>query len=262
MVLGERGMVSGERGAVSRVATPTVVFWALKLLTTGLGESASDFLVKRLEPLIVVPVAVVVLAVALVLQLRRGRYRPLAYWSVVLLVGIVGTMAADVAHVVLGVPYPVSTVVFAAATAGILALWWATERDVSVHDVVTPRRELYYWAAVCTTFALGTAAGDLTATTLPVGYFGSILGFAAALLAVGLLFRTGVLAPVLAFWLAYVLTRPLGASVADWLAVPVSRGGVGVGSGPVTAAGLLLFAAAVALVERRSGRAPVVAEVG
>jgi uncharacterized membrane-anchored protein len=158
------------------------------------------------------------------------------------MVGVFGTMAADVLHVGLGVPYIASTVFYAIVLAAVFRTWYLSEGTLSIHSITTPRRELFYWAAVLATFALGTAAGDLTAVTFGLGYFGSILLFAAiiSLPAVGY-FRLGW-GPIFSFWFAYVVTRPLGASVADWLAVSHARGGLALGTGPVS----LVFALAIA----------------
>jgi uncharacterized membrane-anchored protein len=161
------------------------------------------------------------------------------------MVGVFGTMAADVLHVGLGVPYVVSTVFYAGVLYLVFRTWYRVEGTLSIHSITTPRRELFYWAAVLATFALGTAAGDFTANTLGIGYFGSIILFAAviAIPAIGYFRRT--MAPVLAFWFAYVVTRPLGASVADWLAVSHARGGLALGTGPVSLVFALIIAAIV-----------------
>ncbi len=142
-------------------------------------------------------------------------------------------MAADVLHVGLGVPYLLSTPLFLVALAAVFALWYATERTLSIHSIRTRRREVFYWAAVLATFALGTAAGDLTAT-IGLGYAGSVVLFAVAICVPALAHRSGLLGAVAAFWTAYVLTRPLGASLADWMAMSTGRGGLGWGLGPVT----------------------------
>jgi uncharacterized membrane-anchored protein len=151
-------------------------------------------------------------------------------------------MAADVLHVGLGVPYIASTIFYAIVLAVVFRAWFVSEGTLSIHSITTPRRELFYWAAVLATFALGTAAGDLTAVTFGLGYFGSILLFGAimAIPALGY-FRFGMNS-ILAFWFAYVVTRPVGASVADWLAVSSARGGLALGTGPVS----LVLAAAIA----------------
>jgi uncharacterized membrane-anchored protein len=160
------------------------------------------------------------------------------------MVSVFGTMAADVVHVVAGVPYAVSTVVFAVLLAVVLVTWHRSEGTLSIHSIDTPRRERFYWATVLTTFALGTAAGDLTAGTLSLGYFSSGVLFAAAI-AVPAAARLAGLNAVAAFWWAYVLTRPLGASFADWMGAGTSHGGLGWGTGPVSLGLAALIAAAV-----------------
>jgi len=239
--------------ATSRVKVPevTLAFWLVKVLTTGMGETASDYLAKTFPPAIAVAVSAVVLAAVLTVTIRLPRYRAWPYWTAVALVSVFGTMAADVLHVALGVPYAVSTVAFAVAVAGLLAVWYAVERTLDIHSVATTRRELFYWATVLATFALGTAAGDLTATTLHLGYLASGLLFAAAIAVPAFAHRFLRLDAVLAFWIAYVLTRPLGASFADWIAVPPARGGLDLGTGPITLVLLAAIIAAVAVLARR-----------
>lgn len=226
----------------SKVPEVTAFFWIVKALTTAMGESTSDFLVHTLVPEIAVVLGGIAFAVALYLQFTKDRYVPWAYWLAVAMVGVFGTMAADVLHVGLGVPYVASTIFYAVLLALVFRTWYRVEGTLSIHSITTPRRELFYWAAVLATFALGTAAGDFTAVTLNLGYFGSILLFAAiiAVPAFGY-FRLGW-NPILSFWFAYVVTRPLGASVADWLAVSHARGGLALGTGPVS----LVFALAIA----------------
>lgn len=229
--------------ALSKVPEVTVWFWIVKALTTGMGESTSDFLVHKLVPEIAVVLGGIGLVIALALQFRAREYVAWRYWLAVAMVGVFGTMAADAVHVGLGVPYIASTLFYGGALAAVFVTWYASERTLSIHSIVTPRRELFYWAAVLATFALGTAAGDLTAVTFGLGYFASGLLFAAAIAvpAVGY-WRFGLNA-ILAFWSAYVLTRPLGASFADWLAVSHARGGLDLGTGPVS----LVLAALIAL---------------
>ena len=233
---------AGKRHAFSKVPEITAFFWIVKALTTAMGESTSDFLVHSLVPEIAVVIGGIAFAVALYLQFTKDRYVPWAYWLAVAMVGVFGTMAADVLHVGLGVPYIASTIFYAVVLAAVFRTWYLSEGTLSIHSITTPRRELFYWAAVLATFALGTAAGDLTAVTFNLGYFGSILLFA-AIIAVPALgyFRFGWNS-ILAFWFAYVVTRPLGASVADWLAVSHTRGGLALGTGPVS----LVLAAAIA----------------
>ncbi|GAA2472382.1 membrane protein [Terrabacter carboxydivorans] len=222
----------------------TALFWVLKILTTGMGETASDYLAHTIGPVIAVCLSGVALVVALAGQLSVRRYVPWLYWTTVAMVSVFGTVAADVAHVGLGVPYAVSTVAFAVALALVLGLWHRTEGTLSVHSIDTTRRELFYWATVLTTFALGTAAGDLTAVTLGLGYLGSAVLFAVAFAVPAVAHLRLGLGAVAAFWTAYVITRPLGASVADWMGVSVARGGLGLGTGVVT----LAWAAAIVVI--------------
>jgi uncharacterized membrane-anchored protein len=242
-----RSLLSANRHTYSKVPEVTAWFWLVKALTTAMGESTSDFLVHTLVPEIAVVLGAIAFTVALYLQLTKDRYIPWCYWLAVAMVGVFGTMAADVLHVGLGVPYIASTIFYAIVLAVVFRTWYRVEGTLSIHSILTPRRELFYWAAVLATFALGTAAGDLTATTFGLGYFGSIWLFAAiiAIPALGY-FRFGM-GSILAFWFAYVVTRPIGASVADWLAKPQ---GVGLGTGPVS----LAFAAAIALIVRHLAR--------
>lgn len=240
-----------------RVPDPTAMFWTLKLLTTGVGEVASDFLVKTFDPVPVVLIAAVGFAGVAVVQLTARRYMPWRYWSFVLAVAVFGTMIADVTHLVVGIPYAISTVLFAVVLAAVFAAWRRTEGTLSVHSVDNRRREFFYWATVISTFALGTAFGDMTATTLGLGYLGSAFLFAGLIALPVVLFRVGLPATV-AFWWAYVLTRPLGASVADWLALPPARGGLDLGYAAITAGGVGLLAIGVAMVQSRTGRQTVV----
>ncbi|WP_042384186.1 COG4705 family protein [Streptacidiphilus melanogenes] len=232
------------RQALSKVPEVTVFFWVVKVLTTGMGETTSDFLVKTFNPFLVVPAAGVVLAVSLAVQLFAKRYNAAVYWFAVVMVSVFGTMAADVLHVQLGIPYIVSTGFFAVVLAAILGLWYATEKTLSIHSITTRRRELFYWATVLTTFALGTATGDMTASTLKLGYFSSGVLFA-VLIAIPTVghWKLGLNA-IFAFWFAYIVTRPLGASFADWMGVSHSRGGLDWGTGPVS----LVLAAVIAVL--------------
>jgi uncharacterized membrane-anchored protein len=219
--------------SASKVPEVTVAFWITKGLTTGMGESSSDYLVHRLPPVVAVALGGIALVAALALQFAAGRYVPWIYWLAVAAVGVFGTMAADVLHVGLGIPYLVSTIFFAVSLAVIFALWYASEKTLSIHSIHTRRREAFYWAAVMTTFALGTAAGDMSAITLHLGYLWSGLMFAVVIAVPALAhWRFGMNA-ILAFWFAYIVTRPLGASFADWMGVSHARGGLALGAGPV-----------------------------
>ncbi len=236
-----------------RVPDPTPVFWIAKGASTALGEAVSDWSIHVLPPVVAVLVGFVLFVVALVVQLSRRRYIPGFYWTTVAMVGVFGTMAADVVHVAFGVPYVVSTALYAVILALVFVVWWRIERTLSVHEITTTRRELFYWAAVVATFAMGTALGDLAAVGLGLGYLPSIIVFAVLLAVPALGFRFLRWNGVFSFWFAYVLTRPIGASVADWLGKPVAEGGVGAGAGWVS---LVLAVVMVALVVWMSVRAP------
>jgi uncharacterized membrane-anchored protein len=223
-----------RRIAWSKVPEITVYFWIIKVLTTGMGETASDYLAHRFAPEVAVALGGTGFAAALALQLIVRRYVAWIYWLAVIMVSVFGTMAADVLHVGFGVPYLVSTVFFLVTLAVIFGVWYRVERSLSIHRIDTRRRELFYWAAVLATFALGTAAGDLTATTLGWGYLGSGMVFAAAIAVPAIAHRWLGLGAIPAFWIAYVITRPLGASFADWMGLPPARHGLGLGTGPVT----------------------------
>lgn len=231
--------------ALTKVPEATVLFWLTKVVTTGMGETTSDFLATLpiIEVGLGVAIAFAALVAAFVLQYRSDRYRPRIYWSAVVMVSIFGTMVADVWHVGLGVPYVYSTIGFSMLLAGILATWYRSERTLSIHTITTRRRETFYWATVWATFALGTAAGDWTAGTLKLGYLDSGIVFAVLIALPALAHFLFRLNAIVAFWAAYVVTRPLGASFADWFAVPPARGGLHFHFGPVSLGLFVLFAA-------------------
>jgi uncharacterized membrane-anchored protein len=221
--------------AARKVPEIILAFWLAKLLTTALGEATSDYLVYHVDPYKAVAAGFVGLVLALALQLAVRRYIAWVYWLAVLMVAIFGTMAADVVHIVLHVPYLTSTIGFAIALAVVFSLWYLTEHTLSIHSIYTLRRELFYWATVMTTFALGTAAGDLTAIYFRLGFLASGVLFAVVIAIPALAWRFAGLNPIVAFWFAYIVTRPLGASFADWFGKPVSLRGLGYGDGPVVA---------------------------
>ena len=210
-----------------------------------MGEAFSDYLVFHVNPYLAVTVGTAGLLGALALQLRADRYRAPVYWLAVVMVAVFGTMVADVLHVVLDVPYAASAAGLALALAVVFIAWRSVEGTLSIHSIHTPRRELFYWAAVMATFALGTAAGDLTAGTLGLGYPASALLFAVAFAVPGLGWRYLGWNSVASFWAAYVITRPLGASVADWFGKP-ALGGLGLGDGWVAVAFTVCIIVAVA----------------
>jgi uncharacterized membrane-anchored protein len=225
-----------------RVPEITAVFWIIKLLSTAMGESTSDFLVHAMAPALAVVLGFAGLVVALVLQFRQGHYVAWTYWLAVVMVGIFGTMAADVLHVGLHVSYTASTILYAIVLIAIFATWQRTEQTLSIHSIDTVRREAFYWTTVAATFAMGTALGDFTAYTLHMGYFPSAALFAAIITIPAIGYRWLGWNAIACFWFAYVITRPLGASIADGLAKPKDASGLGLGNGPV------MFALAVLIV--------------
>jgi len=238
----------------STVPEVTALFWVVKVLTTGMGETTSDFFVLDFDPVIAVTVGFAVFVAALAVQLAMRRYVPAVYWFAVAAVSVFGTMAADAAHVVLGIPYVASTVALAVALTVILIAWRRVEGTLSIHSITTRRRELFYWATVLITFALGTAVGDLTATALHLGYLASGIVFAVVIAVPAVAFRWLKLNAVVAFWFAYIVTRPLGASFADWMGVPTARGGLGWGTGPVSLVLAVIIVVLVTALSVRSSR--------
>jgi uncharacterized membrane-anchored protein len=219
--------------AASKVPLITVYFWIIKLLTTAMGEATSDYMVRAINPVIAVLFGFTAFVIAMVLQFRAKRYVAWTYWLAVAMVAVFGTQAADVLHIKFHVPYAASTAFYAVVLAVIFIVWYRVEGTLSIHSIRTPRREAFYWATVLATFALGTATGDLTARTLSLGYLASGIWFSIAFAAVAVAHWRFGLNPILAFWICYVLTRPVGASFADYVAFPQSVGGLGVGHGPV-----------------------------
>jgi uncharacterized membrane-anchored protein len=219
---------------LGKVPEITVYFWIVKLLTTAMGEATSDYLVYHINPYIAVTMAGLGLVISLILQFSVRRYVAWIYWLVAAMVSIFGTMVADVIHIVLGVPYLISTIFFAIALAVIFAVWYGFEKTLSIHSIYTRRREVFYWATVLATFALGTATGDMTAVTLHLGYLVSGVLFA-------LLFAIPIIShcwfglnEIFTFWFAYIMTRPFGASFADWFGMPHSSGALGLDKGLVS----------------------------
>jgi uncharacterized membrane-anchored protein len=239
---------------LGKVPEITLIFWLIKGLSTAMGESTSDYLVHAMSPVVAVLLGFAAFVVALALQMSRRRYHPAPYWLAVVMVGVFGTMAADVLHVGFGVPYAASAILYAIVLAGVFVAWHRSEGTLSIHSIRTTRREGFYWAAVVATFAMGTALGDLTGTTLPNGYLLSAGIYASVIAVPAIGYRLGW-NPVLTFWWAYVMTRPLGASLADWMGKPVRHGGLGWGDGPVSIGlTLVIIALVTILVVRERGR--------
>lgn len=235
------------RQMLNKVPEVTFYFWVIKVLATTVGETAADFLNVNLHlGLTGTTVAmVVVLAVVLVVQFRADRYVAWVYWLAVVLISIVGTLITDNLVDNLGVPLEVTTAVFAVALAATFAAWYRSERTLSIHTIVTSRREGFYWAAILFTFALGTAAGDLLAESMDLGYWRSGLIFGALIALVAAVYSRSWLGAVPAFWIAYVLTRPLGASLGDYLSQAPDDGGLGLGT---VVTSVLFLATILALV--------------
>jgi uncharacterized membrane-anchored protein len=230
------------RHPLSKVPEITAFFWIIKILTTGMGETTSDFLAHTLNPIFAVGIGAAGLVIALSLQFIVRRYVAWVYWLAVVMVSVFGTMAADVLHVGFGIPYIVSSLFYAVVLACVFVVWFVREKTLSIHRIYTRHREFFYWATVLATFALGTAVGDLTAVTLHLGYLTSGILFA-------ILFIVPLVAQVrfganeiFTFWFAYIVTRPFGASFADWMGVSLARGGLGWGTGPVSLALAVLIA--------------------
>jgi uncharacterized membrane-anchored protein len=226
-------------------------FWFIKILTTAMGEATSDYFVHRFSPEIAVLAAGLVFLVVLYWQLRAPRYLVVTYWTGVVMVSVFGTMCADVIHVGLGVPYLVSAAGFAVLLSAVFLTWHRVEGTLSIHSILTTRRELFYWTTVVTTFALGTAAGDMTATTLHLGYFGSGVMFVILFFVPAAAYRFLHANAIGCFWTAYILTRPFGASFADWMGVSHVRGGLNWGPGNVAMLLSVFIVVAVAVLRVR-----------
>ncbi|HEY3982088.1 MAG TPA: hypothetical protein VGM79_32865 [Streptosporangiaceae bacterium] len=231
----------------AKVPEITALFWVIKILTTGMGEATSDFLIK-INILLGGVVGLAVFVLALWWQFRVRRYIAVVYWLAVAMVAVFGTLAADGLHVELHVPYIGSTIFYAIILAVVFYLWRRNEGTLSIHSIVTRRRETYYWLTVLATFALGTALGDLTAMTLHLGFLTSGLMFTGLILIPALAWWRFGLNEIVAFWWAYVLTRPLGASFADWLSKPHALSGLNLGDGQVAAVATVIIAVLVAYV--------------
>jgi uncharacterized membrane-anchored protein len=237
--------VTAMRTMSTKVPLITAFFWVIKVLTTAMGETTSDYLAHRYGPLVAAPFGALALLVALAVQFSLRRYVAAAYWFAVAMVAVFGTMVADGLHVELKIPYPVSTTLFAISLAVIFYVWNRVEGTLSIHSINTTRREFFYWCAVMATFALGTAAGDFTAHSLGLGYLASGIVFAVIFAIPGIGLWKLHWNAIFCFWFAYVVTRPLGASFADWLGVSKYRGGLGLGTGLVS---VVLAGAIVVLV--------------
>ncbi|MET8085816.1 hypothetical protein [Micromonospora sp. NPDC005237] len=241
-------LATRSRGWLTKVPAITATFWVIKVLSTTIGETFADYLSVNvgLGPLVTTAVMIAVLAAALTVQFRTRKYTPWIYWLCVVLVSIVGTQITDFFTDTLGVSLYVSTAVFSVILAVVFMIWYRQERTLAITSIDTPRREGFYWAAILTTFALGTAAGDLATEALSLGFRNGTLIFGGLILLTWIGNRAGA-STVLTFWIAYVLTRPLGASLGDLLTQSKDFGGLDLGA---SATSLLFFAVILVLVGR------------
>lgn len=232
---------------LSKVPEVTIYFWIIKILATTVGETAADYLNIGLGLGLQMTsvITVVLLIVALFAQFAVDRYIPALYWWCVLVISVTGTLITDNLTDRFGVPLTYSTILFAVLLAVVLTSWYLTERTLSIHSIRTRRREGFYWAAILATFALGTAAGDLVAERFALGYLPSLLLFAGIIGVVAAAYFTFRVGAVAAFWAAYVLTRPLGASLGDLLTQPRDAGGWGLDSAVVNLCFLVVMIALI-----------------
>ncbi len=231
------------RKMLNKVPEVTLYFWIIKILCTTIGETAADYLNTTLNLGLngTTLVMGLLLIIVLIFQFRSKKYVPAFYWLAVVLLSVVGTLITDNLTDNLGVSLETTTIVFSVILAGVFAIWYASEKTLSIHSILTTRREAFYWLAILFTFALGTAAGDLSAEKFDLGYLNSLFIFAGLIAAITVIHYVvrEVLAKehrhqstnaVLAFWLAYILTRPLGASIGDYLSQAPADGGLGLGT--------------------------------
>jgi uncharacterized membrane-anchored protein len=228
----QQGTLGRRRQLLNKVPEVTIYFWIIKILCTTVGETFADYLNDNLGFGLTNTTYVMsgVLVIGLFFQFRLRQYVPGVYWLAVVLISVVGTLITDNLVENYGVSLPTSTTIFAIALIATFAAWYASEKTLSIHTIVTTRREAFYWLTVLFTFALGTAAGDLTAEKLSVGYWNSALIFGGLIALVFFAHRVFKLNAVLAFWLAYILTRPLGASLGDGFSQPRDAGGLALGT--------------------------------
>jgi uncharacterized membrane-anchored protein len=242
----------------NKVPAVTLVFWILKILATTVGETAADVLSTtfHLGLMVTSYVMAALLVLALVVQFRTRKYVPTVYWITVVFISVVGTLISDNLVDNLGVGLGTTTLVFSVALAAVFLAWYASEKTLSVHTIYTRRRELFYWAAILFTFSLGTSGGDLLSERLGLGYAVALGIFAAGIAIVYGLYRLHVVNDVFAFWAAYILTRPLGASAGDLLTQAPKAGGFGFGRLPTTAVILVIAAALVVYLTGQERKHP------
>lgn len=241
-------MTANEYGSeLNRVPDVTLDFWLIKIMAVTMGETAADYLAVNLGLGLTVTSLIMggILIVALVLQFAQKRYVPWAYWLAVVLISVIGTLVTDNLVDNFGMRLETTTIIFSIALALTFIAWYVSEKTLSIHTIVTTRREIFYWLAILFTFSLGTAAGDLVAERFDMGYLATGLIFGGVIAAIALAWFFLGLNGILAFWLAYILTRPFGASFGDLLAQPVEYGGMGFGT---TFTGLTFLGCIVVIV--------------
>jgi uncharacterized membrane-anchored protein len=243
--------MTANTSMLNKVPEVTLWFWIIKILSTTVGETGADYLAVHvgLGALLTGAVMSALLIVAMILQLRADRYVPWMYWLAVVLVSVVGTQITDALTDGLGVSLYLSTTVFGISLALIFAAWYRSERTLSIRTIFTGRRELFYWAAILCTFALGTAAGDLATEALGLGFQLGVVVFAAVIAATAAAYYLGA-GEVLTFWIAYIFTRPLGASLGDLLSQARTYGGLGFGTAVTSALFLAVIVALVTYMSR------------
>jgi uncharacterized membrane-anchored protein len=216
----------------NRVPKVTVDFWLVKLMAVTMGETAADYLAVNMGLGLTATALIMsgILVLALVYQFMQKKYIPAPYWTAVVLISIVGTLITDCLIDIFGVPLTTTTTAFTVVLAATFAIWYAAEKTLSIHSIFTTRREIFYWLAILFTFSLGTAAGDLVAEHFELGYLTTGLLFAGIIAAFAFGYYVLKLSGILMFWLAYIFTRPLGASFGDLLSQPMEYGGLGFGT--------------------------------
>lgn len=245
--------IQADTNWLNKVPEVTLWFWIIKIMSTTVGETGADYLAVDVGfGLIITSCATaMLLAIALFAQLRTKRYVPWIYWLSVVLVSVLGTQITDILTDGLVVSLYLSTTVFAVALASIFALWYRVERTLSIKEIFTRRQELFYWAAILCTFALGTAAGDLATEALGIGFQWGVVAFGWLIALTASAYYVGV-NPILTFWVAYILTRPFGAALGDFLSQSKTYGGLGVGAMTTSAIFLAIIVALVSVAQRNA----------
>lgn len=256
------GISSGKREKIMkklliRVPEVTFLFWVVKVLSTTVGETGADFISTNLGLGLNITSLIMsgLLVVSLFIQFRLKRYVPVSYWTVVILMSIVGTLITDLLVDNLGVSLVTLSIVFTIAMLAGFAVWYKNEKTLSIHSIATARREMFYWIIILIAFALGTGIGDLMSEKLGLGYGLALLIFAASIAIVAVGFYRLKINSVLAFWIAFILTRPLGASLGDFMIQPVTEGGLGLGMSIVNALFFLVIAGLIVYMTIKHKRA-------